>query len=90
MQNILAFFQELNITHNEYIDIKDNLDCMDLKEAIKCVELLCKNGYPKSEIRDLILVNPQILLYSPAVLEIKLKQLGSDIEDILQDNPFSI
>ncbi len=90
MQNILSFFQELNVTRNEYLDIKDGLDCMDTLEATECINLLCKYGYPKNEIRDLILVNPQILLYSPATLGSKLEELGDDIENKLKDDPFLI
>ena len=90
MQNTLSFFQNLNISRDEFQSIKDGLDCMDLKEATRCVELLVLYGYPKTEIRDLILVNPQILLYSPTLLEEKLKTLGDDIEDKLKNDPFLI
>ena len=90
MQNTLSFFQNLNISRDEFQSIKDGLDCMDLKEATRCVELLVLYEYPKAEIRDLILVNPQILLYSPTLLEEKLKTLGDDIEDKLKNDPFLI
>lgn len=90
MQGKLKFFQNLNINQEEYHNIKDGLDCMDVSEATKCIELLVLYGYPKSELRDLILINPQILLYSPAILETNLKNLGADIEEKLKNNPFLI
>ncbi len=90
------FLLNLNLTSYEIEDIKnitpayEYLSLCDVKSIIKVLEIY---GFPKSDIPELIYLNPNILVLDKQTLIEKLNTLKAnniDIENYLKNNPFDI
>lgn len=66
------------------------LGIIDSKRAFKNIALVVHYGYPEVDIDGLIFTNPAFLCNSPDDLNMTLKSLDGDIEELLKANPFLI
>lgn len=90
------YFISLGFDDDEISQLKST--CLQLKFAsqqdiTKNIELLTSFGYPKEDIPELMLVNPNLFCYEQNYLKAQLNKLQSqnlDIEVALKDNPFLI
>ncbi len=90
------FLLNMNLTNNEIEDMKnitpayEHLSLCDVKYIIQVLEIY---GFPKSDIPELIYLNPNILVLDKQTLIKKLDSLKAnniDIENYLKNNPFDI
>ena len=64
--------------------------CRDFDTIVKCVATVTAYGFPKSEIPELIMLNPNFLLNNPQTIAKNLSLIKNDIEYTLLTNPYII
>lgn len=72
---------------DELVEFCPKLDFADTKRISTNISLLVTRGYPECDLKELFLINPQILVYDNKKLLQKLINLGDDIEDKIKSNP---
>ena len=62
----------------------------DFNSIMKCVATVTAYGFPKSELSELIMLNPNFMLNEPEKIARTLASINDDIEFVLLSNPHII
>ena len=75
---------------NKMIENVPHFVMLTYELAKENIDVLCEYGFPIEDVDMLIFSNPAILLTSPEDLSEDLASLGSNVEEILKEDPFAI
>lgn len=77
---------EINLLFNNF----PGLLSRDFNSIMKCVAIVTAYGFPKTELSELIMLNPSFMLNDPEKIAKTLASIKDDIEFVLLSNPHII
>ena len=90
LEKFLNFLEFDKDEIDELIKVCPGLKIKNNETVIKCVTTLTAYGFPRSELKNLILLNPHFLLGNPEHINRVLNSINGDIVKILFENPHII
>lgn len=90
LHQLLSF---VGLTDDQITHLTTNfsgLSSRNINSIAKCIATVTSFGFPKTELPELIMINPNFLLNDPNVISKTLAQITEDIESYLLKNPYII
>ena len=91
--NINSLLSYIGLTSEQITHLTSNhsgLLVKDINKIARCIATVTSFGFPKSELPELIMANPNFLLGEPEVIAKNLSTITEDIELHLLKNPYII
>lgn len=92
-KELIEFLNSLSIEDDEIeelVELCPGLEFIDTERAKINVKLIVNAGYPLADISSIIYINPGILINDPTELSKSLIEIGDDLENKLNKNPYLI